>query len=106
MKKFPFLLSILICLHACSQSGDYKVIKTYHITSAGGWDYIAVNNGKIYVSHGTQVNVLNEASGDSIGCIPHTNGVHGIAFNNETGRGYTSNGRSNTVTVFDLKTND
>ena len=83
----------------------YKVVKTFHIASPGGWDYITVNNGKIYVSHGTQVNILDEKTGDSIGVIPNTTGVHGIAFDNELGKGYTSNGRLNNVTVFDLKTN-
>jgi YVTN family beta-propeller protein len=104
MKKLFLLLSGFAFLAAHSQS-DYKVVKTYHIPSAGGWDYIAVNNGKIYVSHATQVNILSEATGDSIGVIPNTNGVHGIAFNNEMKRGYTSNGRANNVTVFDLNTN-
>jgi DNA-binding beta-propeller fold protein YncE len=84
---------------------DYKVVKTFHIQSSGGWDYIAVNNGKIYVSHGSQVNILDENTGDSIGVIPNTTGVHGIAFDNGLGHGYTSNGRLNNVTVFDLKTN-
>lgn len=85
---------------------DYKVVKTFHIQSSGGWDYIAVNNGKIYVSHGSQVNILDENTGDSVSVIPNTTGVHGIAFDNELGRGYTSNGRLNNVTVFDLKTNE
>lgn len=84
---------------------DYKVVKTFHIASPGGWDYISVNNHKVYASHGTQVNILDENSGDSIGVIPKTTGVHGIAFDNALGRGYTSNGRLNNVTVFDLKTN-
>jgi YVTN family beta-propeller protein len=105
MKKFLLAAFVLISFFSYSQNGDYKIINTYHIASPGGWDYIAVNDGKIYVSHGTQVNILNEATGDSIGFIPNTNGVHGIAFNNELGRGYTSNGRANNVTVFDLKTN-
>lgn len=104
MKKLFSFLPVLFSLLACAQN-DYKVVKTYHIQSSGGWDYIAVNNGKIYVSHGTQVNILNEASGDSVGFIANTNGVHGIAFDKELGRGYTSNGRSNNVTVFDLKDN-
>lgn len=91
---------------ACAQVGaNYKVVKTFHIMSGGGWDYIAVNNNKIYSSHGTQVNILDENTGDSIGVIANTTGVHGIAFDNELGRGYTSNGRLNNVTVFDLKTN-
>lgn len=84
---------------------DYNVVKTFHIASPGGWDYIAVNKGKIYVSHGTQVNILDEKTGDSIGIIPNTSGVHGIAFDNELNKGYTSNGRANNVTVFDLASN-
>ncbi|MDP9230410.1 MAG: YncE family protein, partial [Bacteroidota bacterium] len=90
---------------ACQSNHPYQVIKTYHIASGGGWDYIAVNDGKLYVSHSTQVNILDENSGDSIGIIPNTNGVHGIAFDNALGKGFTSNGRSNNVTVFELKTN-
>jgi len=82
-----------------------KVNHIYPIASDGGWDYIAVNQDKIYVSHGTQVNILNKATGDSVGIIPNTTGVHGIAFDNTTGKGYTSNGRLNNVTVFDLATN-
>jgi YVTN family beta-propeller protein len=84
---------------------NYKLTHTFHIASAGGWDYIAVNNDKVYASHGTQVNILDENNGDSLGVIPNTTGVHGIAFDNALGRGYTSNGRLNSVTVFDLKTN-
>ncbi len=77
--------------------------KTFKIGSPGGWDYIAVGpDQKIYVSHGTQVNILDSKSGDSVGVIPNTNGVHGIAFAGS--KGYTSNGRLNTVTVFDWKT--
>lgn len=84
---------------------DYKVVKTFHIASPGGWDYINVNDLKVYVSHGTQVNILDENTGDSVGMIPNTTGVHGIAFDNGLGHGFTSNGRLNNVTVFDLKTN-
>lgn len=91
---------------AFSQSkSDYKIVKTFHIASSGGWDYIAVNNNKVYASHGTQVNILDEKTGDSIGVIPNTTGVHGIAFDNDLNKGYTSNGRLNNVTVFDLTTN-
>lgn len=86
-------------------ASGYKLSKTFGIKSSGGWDYIAVNDHRLYVSHGTQVNILDEGTGDSLGVIPNTTGVHGIAFIPELGRGYTSNGRLNTVTVFDLKTN-
>jgi YVTN family beta-propeller protein len=86
-------------------SSGFKVSKTFMIGSPGGWDYISVGpDKKIYVSHGTQVNILSQKTGDSVGVIPNTTGVHGIAFNESLGKGYTSNGRINTVTVFDLKT--
>jgi YVTN family beta-propeller protein len=100
------IIALLAISSVCnSQSQDYKIVKTYHIASPGGWDYIAVNDNKLYVSHGTQVNILNEDNGDSLGYIPNTTGVHGITFDKELNKGYTSNGRINSVTVFDLKTN-
>lgn len=93
-------------LFSQSTSG-YSLKKVFHIASSGGWDYIAVGpgNNRLYVSHGTQVNILDETTGDSVGVIPNTLGVHGIAFVPSLGKGYTSNGRINNVTVFDLKTN-
>ncbi len=103
----PIVAFILCQSTATAQNKiDYKVAKTFHIVGAGGWDYIAVNENKIYVSHSTQVNILDKNTGDSIGRIPNTTGVHGIAFCNEKQRGYTSNGKLNNVSVFDLKTNE
>ncbi len=105
------LFSLLICLAQTSliaqTDAGFKVANVYHIASSGGWDYIAVgpDNNRLYVSHGTQVNILNETTGDSVGVIPNTTGVHGIAFVPSLGKGYTSNGRLNNITVFDLKTN-
>jgi YVTN family beta-propeller protein len=98
---------LLLCaaVHSGYAQGasGFHVTKTFTIGSPGGWDYIAVGpDQKIYVSHGTQVNILNAKTGDSVGFIPNTTGVHGIAFAGS--KGYTSNGRLNTVTVFDLKT--
>ena len=101
---FPLMLNFS---YARNNSG-YHIIKTFHI--GGGeswWDYIAVNSNlkRIYVSHGTQVNILNEINGDSIGVIPDTKGVHGITFAAPFNKGYTSNGRSNNLTVFNLNSN-
>jgi YVTN family beta-propeller protein len=100
-----FIALFAIASSCYSQNHEYKIAKVYHIASPGGWDYIAVNSGNLYVSHSTQVNILNEETGDSVGYIPNTTGVHGIAFDKELNKGYTSNGRLNNVTVFDLKTN-
>jgi YVTN family beta-propeller protein len=101
MKKLILFLSLSGVVHPV----DYAVLNTFHIASSGGWDYINVdpNTNRLYVSHGTQVNILDKATGDSLGVIPNTTGVHGIAIG-PGGKGYTSNGRINTVTVFDLKT--
>jgi YVTN family beta-propeller protein len=99
-----FYLLFLCTAHSQNSSG-YHVVKTFHIASEGWWDYLAVYEDKLYVSHGAQVNILNKNNGDSIGVIKNTEGVHGIAFIKNLNRGYTSNGRTNNVTVFDLKTN-
>ena len=107
-----FFISTFIILFVCVKTdaqsvNNFHVLKTFHIASAGRWDYIAVGpgNNRLYVSHGTQVNILNETTGDSIGVIENTQGVHGIAFDKEDNKGFTSNGRSNTVSKFDLVTN-
>ena len=100
------MATTLLCGSALAQSSGYHVLKTYHIASGGGWDYIAQNpiTGNLYVSHSSQVNILNNNTGDSVGVILNTDGVHGIAFAPEFRKGFTSNGKLNTVTVFDINT--
>ncbi len=84
----------------------FHVIKDIPIGSAGGWDYITVDgaNKRIYTSHGNQINVLSTVTGDSIGYVPNTPGVHGIALVTALNKGYISAGRANKVIIFDLKT--
>jgi YVTN family beta-propeller protein len=97
-------LCLIMQTDTAQAQSNFHVTNTFKIGSPGGWDYIAVGPDKrIYVSHGGQVNILDQQTGDSVGVIPNTTGVHGIAFDG-SGKGYTSNGRLNTVTVFDLKT--
>ena len=110
MKKLILFSAIFLLIQSLNNvfaQKKFTVQKTFHIASPGGWDYIAVGpgNDRLYVSHGTQVNILNETTGDSVGVIENTTGVHGIAFDKEHNKGFTSNGRINNVTVFDLKTN-
>ena len=110
MKKLIALSSIIFFASLFTQlfaQNGFHILKTFHIQSPGGWDYIAVGpgNNRLYVSHGTQVNILNLTTGDSIGVIENTTGVHGIAFDKSQNKGFTSNGRLNNVTVFDLVTN-
>jgi len=89
-----------------SVSSGYHVLKTIPIGGAGKWDYAIVDSAarRVYVSHSTHVVVLDADSGAMVGDIPDTSGVHGIALAADLGRGFTSNGKANTVTIFDLKT--
>lgn len=89
-----------------AQSGGYTVVKKIPIAGSGSWDYLTVDEAarRLYVSHGTQVEVVDIDSLSVVGSIPKTPGVHGIAIAPEVGRGFVSNGQANTVTIFDLKT--
>ncbi len=84
----------------------YKVVNTYKIGGEGGWDYLTADASarRLYISRATHVIVLDLDSGKNVGDIADTPGVHGIALAPELGRGFVSNGRENTVSVFDLKT--
>ena len=91
---------------AAPPADGYSIVKKIPIPGQGSWDYLAVDEAarRLYVSHGTQVEVLDVDSGSIVGSIPNTQGVHGIAVAPELGRGFTSNGKASTVTIFDLKT--
>lgn len=84
----------------------YHVTKKIPIGGDGFWDYLTLDSEarRLYISHATHVVVMDVDSGKVVGDIPGTDGVHGIALARDLGRGFTSNGRAGTVTVFDLKT--
>jgi len=110
MKKHYFLAAILVIggLSSYPQNKSaYHISASFSIKSEGGYDYLTVdpNSEKLYVSHGSQVNVLNKQTGDSIGVIKTEKDVHGIALVPSLGKGYISNGTLNKVLVFDLATN-
>jgi len=91
---------------APAPSDGYSITKKITIPGQGSWDYLAVDQSarRLYVSHGTQVEVIDVDSESVVGNIPKTMGVHGIAVAHDLGRGFTSNGQSSNVTIFDLKT--
>jgi YVTN family beta-propeller protein len=90
---------------ATGKSGYHQVAK-WEVGGEGGWDYLTFDgpNHRIFISRGTHVMVVDSESGKVIGDIPDTPGVHGIALAPELNKGFTSNGRENTVSIFDLKT--
>lgn len=101
-------LALLLPLLAAGQSAaaGFHVARSIAIGGEGGWDYLTVDSAahRLYVSHATRVHVVDTEKGTIVGEVPDTQGVHGIALAPELGRGFVSNGRANSVTVFDLKT--
>ena len=95
-------------VYAAPQGSGYKVIRRMPVGGEGGWDYLKVDPDahRLYVSRGSHMMVVDEISGKVVGDIPVANStnMHGIALATDLGKGFTSNGDANTVTVVDLKT--
>jgi YVTN family beta-propeller protein len=87
-------------------AGAYRVLQKIPVPGNGGYDYLFLDEAakRLYVSHGTEVAVLDGTTGAIIGVIAGLAGVHGISVVPEIGKGFITNGKSGTVTVFDPKT--
>ncbi|HUW05076.1 MAG TPA: YncE family protein [Williamwhitmania sp.] len=109
MKHFSFCLSLaallLIGMMASAQS-TYSVVNKISVEGDGGWDYLTVDqaNGLLFISHFTMAQAIDLKTGKVVGTIPDTKGIHGIAIADDLNKGFTSNGRDSSVTVFDLTT--
>jgi YVTN family beta-propeller protein len=97
---------ISVCSIAAKTQSHYEVKHKYVLGGDGGWDYLTYDPAgkRLFISRGTRVVVVEPAKGTVVAEIADTNGVHGIALAQDLGKGFTSNGRDNSVTVFDLKT--
>src|ERR1700723_2079013 len=110
LTKSKWLVSVisgsLAAVALAAAAPGYHVVKTYKVGGDGGWDYLTTDAEarRVYISRGTHVMVLDADSGKSVGDIADTPGVHGIALAPELGRGFVSNGREGTVSIFDIKT--
>src|SRR5258708_8234102 len=84
---------------------EYKLKQKFTIGGEGGWDYLTYDpvGKRLFISRGTRVQVVDTEKGTVTAEIANTPGVHGIALAQDQNKGYTSNGRETTVTVFDLK---
>ena len=91
-------------LHAAD--GPYHFLKEIPVGGDGGWDYLSVDEAgrRLYVSHGTEVVVIDLDKEVVVGSITNTPGVHGLAVASDLQRGFTSNGREDKSSVVDLKT--
>jgi YVTN family beta-propeller protein len=106
LKKHAIYFLLVAFTISAWAADSYQITKKIPIPGQGSWDYLTVDEGarRLYVSHGTQVEVLDLDSGAIVGKIENTQGVHGIAIAPDLGRGFVSDGQSSTVTIFDLKT--
>jgi YVTN family beta-propeller protein len=88
------------------QAQTYVLDKTIPLPGDGGYDYLSIDrlNNRLYVSHGTEVNVIDLKTEKPAGVIDNLNGVHGIAIDSKAGRGFISDGKANAIVAFDLKT--
>jgi YVTN family beta-propeller protein len=91
---------------APTPADGYEVIARYPVGGAGGWDYLSVDEKRqrLYVSRSDRVQILDAGSGKKVGEVLGTAGVHGVALAQDLALGFTSNGRSDSVTVFNLDT--
>ena len=116
MSRFAVSLSMALSMCCCASpappaassaaapsTANYHLLRKLPVGGEGGWDYLTIDSAarRLYLSRSTRVVVLDVDSGAAVGEIPGTQGVHGIALAPDAHRGFTSNGRTSTVTIFD-----
>ena len=111
MKRAHFVTGVIVvtvvaAAIAVAAGPGYHVIKAYTLGGEGGWDYLTLDAASrhLYISRATHVIVIDADSGKAVGDIADTSGVHGIALDTGAGRGFVSNGREGTVSIFDMST--
>jgi len=110
MKKIIYTLTVILgssflFLNAQTVS-DFKIVNKIHLEGDEKWDYLFSDdlNSRLYVSHGSMVQVVDESKGTLVGKISGMNGVHGIAIAPELSKGFISSGKDSSVVVFDTRT--
>ncbi len=110
MRKVAIALFLLLGfsagLYAQPGKSEYKIVDRIHLPGQTWWDYLSIDasSGRLFVSRGTMVQVVDVKSGKLVGTIPNTEGVHGIALAYDLGKGFISDGGDSSVTVFNLRT--
>jgi len=107
MKKiFVTAICSLVATIAFAQLSEYKILNKIKLEGDGGWDYLAVDesSNRLFVSHSTQVQVVDLNTGKMVGSVPNLNGVHGIAIAPDLNKAFISCGRDSSVVIVDLKT--
>lgn len=94
--------------HAADDAGPYRVEQTYQLGGKGNWDYVTVDSERklVYLPRTTHTMVVDGTNGKVVADIPGQRGNHGVALVPSAGRGFISDGKDASVTIFDLKTNE
>src|SRR4051812_25069125 len=109
MKTFPHVITsclLMVSGAIChSAESQYHFLKEIPIGGRAQRDYLCVEpeTQRLFVSHGTKVEVIDLEKNAVIGKIEDTPGVHGIALATKIGRAFVSNGKENTASIVDLK---
>ncbi len=110
MKKIRFILIVIL---GCSflflnaqKASNFKIVNKIHLDGDEKWDYLFSDDqgGRLYVSHGKMVQVIDESKGEAVGKITDLDGVHGIAIAPDLHKGFITTKNDNSVTIFDTKT--
>ncbi len=103
MKRF---CALVLIASAAFAADEYQVKQKIRIGGGGNWGYLALDESarRLYIANENRAVVVDVDAGKVVGEIPDTPGIHGIAVVPELGKGFTTNGRGNNVTIFDLKT--
>jgi hypothetical protein len=104
-------LTALACAASLAVSASraeepYRFLKEIPVGGEGGWDYLTVDSAahRLYISHASKFVVIDTEKNEVVGEIADTPGAHGIALAPKLGRGFTTNGRENKVSIVDLAT--
>ena len=112
-RQLPFAIGVFFALIAASfaasgapSDAPYGIAREYLLGGPGGWDLLTADpdHQHLFITRADRIMVVSTADGSLVGTIPDTAGVHGVALAANLGKGFSSNGRSDNVTVFDLQT--
>jgi YVTN family beta-propeller protein len=104
LREASLALALALLPFASSEAAPFRVLDSFSVAGDGGWDYLTFDRvaNRLFIARSTRVQVVDPKNGHVLGEIPDTPGVHGVALAYDMGKGYASNGRDNSITVFDL----
>lgn len=111
-KNLACALSALLLAGAASNishaqtAPTYDLVRSIPLGAPEHWDYLTFDapSQRLFISHATEVTVVNVKSGDIVGHITGLMGSHGVAIDHRNGLGYADSGKDQMTTVFNLKT--